>query len=352
MTHPYRDGESRRFWAPAVAQRHFLDIEELWQPRFEIRPADRIATFGSCFAQHIGRALSARGYGWIDTEPAPSTFGPEGAARFNYGIFTARTANIYTTSLLLQWTNWALGIARRPDEVWRDGGRYIDPFRPLIEPGGFATEAELRASADCVNSAFRDAIETSDVFVFTLGLTESWWNREHGYEYPMCPGTAAGEFDPEVHLFRNQGYVEILDSLISAIQAMRAVNPSLRVLLTVSPVPLTATATEDHVLVATIRSKSILRAVAGQVAADLDDVDYFPSYEIINSPVYRGTFFEPNLRSVNPRGVAHVMDTFFACQHTVPAAPPGAEPAPDVSEVARTADAVCEEELLEAFGAR
>lgn len=347
MTHPYKGGASRRFWAPAVGKRHFLDIEELWQPRYEIRRDDKIATFGSCFAQHIGRALAARGYDWINTEPAPSTFGPEAAARFNYGIFTARTANIYTTSLLHQWTTWALRAAERPHEVWQRGDRHIDPFRPLIEPDGFASVEELRASADCVNDAFRDAIETADVFVFTLGLTESWHNRD-GYEYPMCPGTAGGEFDPHRHEFRNQDYVEVRDNLLRAIDAMRAVNPTLRFLLTVSPVPLTATATDDHVLVATMRSKSALRAVAGQVAADVTDVDYFPSYEIINSPVFRGTFFEPNLRSVNPRGVAHVMDTFFTCQQTVATTP--LPPAPP--DRAATADEVCEEELLGAFGAR
>ena len=40
-------------------------------------------------------------------------------------------------------------------------------------------------------------------------------------------------------------------------------TPKLRILLTVSPVPLTATAGDDHVLLATTYSKSVLRAGRG-----------------------------------------------------------------------------------------
>jgi hypothetical protein len=69
--------------------------------------------------------------------------------------------------------------------------------------------------------------------------------------------------------------------------------------------------TGKHVITATIESKSILRAVAGQVASHSKVVDYFPSYEIINSPVFKGMFFEPNLRNVNPHGVNIVMNSFL-----------------------------------------
>jgi hypothetical protein len=135
-------------------------------------------------------------------------------------------------------------------------------------------------------------------------------------------------------------------------------NPRLRVLLTVSPVPLTATASGQHVLTATSHSKSLLRAVAGELAASLPQVDYFPSYEIITHPAYRGRFYAPNLRSVLPEGVDHVMTCFFRDQAAafggaIPPvaaapAPPEAVPAPEpeISE----ADALrCEEELLAAF---
>ena len=82
-------------------------------------------------------------------------------------------------------------------------------------------------------------------------------------------------------------------------------------LLTVSPVPLIATASAEHVLVATTYSKSVLRAVAGSLAERLPDCHYFPSFELISSHPSRGMFFNPDLRTVEQRGVAFVMEHFF-----------------------------------------
>ncbi|MFC3441903.1 GSCFA domain-containing protein [Sphingobium rhizovicinum] len=349
-TNPYKDLPERAFWKPSIADKSMFDIEQLWSPKFNITPHSRVSTFGSCFAQHIGNALRQRGYNWLITETAPYGLSADSARTFNYGIFSARTANIYTTSLLRQWTSWAIGSATPPEEVWEKDGRYYDPFRPLIEPQGFASPEEVRLSRLETIRAFRDCIEKSHYFVFTLGLTESWFNAELGYEYPMCPGTAAGAFDGDVHVFRNQEFNDVRNALAAAIRMMHTINPKLRILLTVSPVPLTATKSDQHVLVATMYSKSVLRAVAGQTAMSNPLVDYFPSYEIINSAVFKGTFFDPNQRSVNKRGVAFVMDHFFNCltaKFGAVQAPVKAGPTPASND-----DVVCEEELLGAFGGK
>jgi hypothetical protein len=360
---PYTSQPAKAFWSPAIAKRNFHDIEGLWTPKFPIAKTRKIATFGSCFAQHIGRAFDKRGYHWLRTELAPTMLSAESAARFNYGVFTARTGNIYTTTLLAQWCAWALDGAPVPEEIWEQDGRFYDPFRPNIEPDGFASAEEVVTSRNAAIKAFGDAVRQADVFVFTMGLTESWWHREGGYEYPMCPGTVAGTFDPERHEFRNQRFATIRKSLRETIRRMREENPKLRFLLTVSPVPLTATATDNHVLVATMESKSILRAVAAETVEGRAFVDYFPSYEIINSPVYRGSFFEPNQRSVNHHGVDHVMRMFFSCLNATfppqdeaeghsdqPAKGPAEAAAPAAGQMSAE-DLVCEEELLASFGA-
>jgi|SRR5665213_1678564 len=96
-------------------------------------------------------------------------------------------------------------------------------------------------------------------------------------------------FDPSRHEFHNYRYGEIRDGLEETIELIRSVNPAIRFVLTVSPVPLIATASGQHVLVATVQSKSTLRAVAGDLAADRSEIDYFPSYEIVSSFPFRGT---------------------------------------------------------------
>lgn len=355
MSTPYSDLPSRNFWSPAVGKRGALEIDDLWRPKWQIAPTDRVVTFGSCFAQHFGRALKQRGYGWHNMEPGPEKLGPDGVEKFNYNVFSARTGNIYTANILLQWCEWATGRSAPPDEAWEDEGRFYDPFRPAIEPNGFASPQEMQESRKLTIRAFGDALRQADVFVFTLGLTESWRVKDGSYEYAICPGTVAGTFDPQNHVFVNEGYANILRSLQLALSLMREVNPDLRVLITVSPVPLTATASPDHVLVATTYSKSVLRAVAGDVARDHPWVDYFPSYEIIVSPPYGGRFFAENKRSVLGEGVAHVMSMFFAGQAQSFGAPDGDGVTTglrdiEASDAEQKDDLVCEEALLAAFG--
>lgn len=350
---PYDALPQEAFWSPAVAKKHMLDISGLWKAPFLILPKAKIATYGSCFAQHFSRALVARGYTWLNAEPAPAGVSEETARQFNYGIFSSRTGNIYTTSLLRQWVEWALEKSAPPMIHWEKNGRIYDPFRPSIEPDGFGSVEEMLRSRNTCIAAFRESILTCNLFVFTLGLTESWWDAQDGFEYPMCPGTHAGTYDAKRHVFRNQDYGFVRDNLMQAITMIRKSREQrMRVLLTVSPVPLTATNSGNHVLVATMDSKSVLRAVAGNIAANGKGISYFPSYEIINSPVFRGTFFEPNQRSVNGHGVNHVMDCFFAGLDQDQAAARAARRAAQQAEAepASADDVKCDEELLEIFG--
>lgn len=281
-------------------------------PPLRLSRAERIGTAGSCFAQHISRELRGNGFNFVDVEPAPPLLPAELHQRFGYGMFSARYGNVYTSGQLWQLIRRAFARFSPVEEPWQHEGRWFDPFRPSIEPEGFASREELEASRASHLRQVRTLFQSIDVFVFTLGLTESWQSVADGAVFPMCPGTVAGTFDPARYVFANAGYPEVLDAMSRVINFLRRINPSLRFILTVSPVPLTATASGHHVLVATAQSKAVLRAVAGELARRHEFVDYFPSYEIVTSPANQGRFFEENLRSVRPEGVKTVMSTFFA----------------------------------------
>ena len=348
--HPYSSLPEYAFWKTAVSSRSMFDIQGLWKPKFIVASDDKIVSFGSCFAQHIGKALEERGFRWLITEKAPAGLSLESRKTYGYDLFSARTGNIYTTSALNQWVKWALNRSETPTEVWERNGRYYDPFRPRLEPGGFVSEGEVRFAQEETLNAVKSAIKQADIFVFTLGLTESWVNTQTGQEYPLCPGTAAGEFDSSVHSFVNLDFLTVREQLAAAIHAMREENENLRFLLTVSPVPLTASNSGQHVLVSTNYSKAVLRAVAGELSQEYDFIDYFPSYEIVTSPVFRGAFFEPNLREVNPRGVRFVMEHFFAGiegDHSLSIRQTPEQPASE--NETEPSDVVCDEAILEAF---
>lgn len=317
MGHPYENLPEKAFWRTAVSEKHPLHVSELWQPRFHIKQADKIVTAGSCFAQHFSRALVRRDYNWFDAEPAPEYLTPKDRSKFNYGVFSFRTGNIYTARILLQWLELAFGLRPPIEEVWEKDGRFYDPLRPAIEPNGFANKAEVLDTRETTLRSIRTAVKEADIFVFTMGLTESWQNSELGYEYAICPETVAGRFDRRRDRFENQDFISIHSDMEAAINLLIQQNPEIRIMLTVSPVPLTATASGEHVLLATSHSKSILRAVAGSIKEQFDQVDYFPSYEIITNPVFGGQFFGPNKRTVIPEGVDFVMRNFFADQERV-----------------------------------
>ena len=310
MEHPYKGLEARAFWSRSVGDRHFYQIESLGSPKTLLRRSDKVATAGSCFAQHIARRLRADGYAFLDAEPAPHPLRAEDQALFGYGLFSARYGNVYTSRQLRQLYDRAYGRFDPEEGAWEQAGRYYDPFRPAVEPDGFGSLRELALSRHAHLAAVRRIFRKADVFVFTLGLTECWRSRTDGAVYPMCPGTQAGAFDPDKYEFVNLSYNDVVEDLRYLIDNAARKRPEMRFLFTVSPVPLAATAAGAHVLTATTYSKSVLRAAAGALADMYANVDYFPSYEIISSPPFRGTFFDQGLREVRPEGVDVVMRAF------------------------------------------
>ncbi|WP_442678985.1 GSCFA domain-containing protein [Sphingomonas sp. ASY06-1R] len=350
--HPYRHLPDSAFWRRTVAAAG-SELDPIAGDFLRIAPTDKIATAGSCFAQHVARHLAASGFAYLVTETAHPIVPEDVARSAGYGVYTARYGNVYTTLQLVQLFDRAYGHYTPAEDVWRtEGGRCVDPFRPTIQPGGFASEAEMRADREQHFRHVRTAFETLDVLIFTLGLTEAWVSMQDGAAFPLCPGVAGGVFDPALHVFRNLRAGEVRSQIDAFAARLRSVNPSARIVLTVSPVPLAATASGNHVLPATIYSKSVLRVAAQEAAEDLDAVFYFPSYEIITGPQARGRFFAENLREVTEDGVEHVMRIFLrhAAGIDVGTPQPAATmPAPDAFtvEAARWVETMCDEAMID-----
>ncbi|MCB1389398.1 MAG: GSCFA domain-containing protein [Rhodobacteraceae bacterium] len=355
MASPYADLESRAFWRSAVGERDALDPGDLYRPRFPLPITARVATAGSCFAQHVGRALRQAGYNVQDAEPFPVGWTTPNAARYGFGIYSARYGNIYTVRQLLQLHDEAFGALTPALPVWERGGRFFDAQRPGVEPDGLDSPEAVLAHRARHLARVRALFQGCDVFVFTLGLTEAWVHTETGTVYPTAPGTIAGTFDPAVFSFVNYGFPEILADFETFMSRMKAHNPDIRFLVTTSPVPLTATATGQHVEVATAYSKAVLRAVCGTLYERHGDLDYFPSYEVITSANNRGVYFASNKRSVSDLGVQTAMRLFLTAHGATPgagdavAARGGKRRRARPEAPATAEDVVCEEALLEAF---
>ena len=308
---PYTESKDYTFWKRSIAEPKLSEINPMAKVAFPLLKEDVIASAGSCFAQHISRYLSQNGYRFLTTEKPHRFVDSNLSKEFNYGVYPARFGNIYTSRQLLQTIQRAYGHFVPGIESIKSGDRVLDPFRPFIQPSGFFDQKEMELDRKAHLSAVRKMFENLDVFIFTLGLTECWENIDDGSILPICPGCGAGEFNSEKYKFKNLSASEVVEDLTEFLVLLREVNPTSKVIFTVSPVPLIATGEDEHVLSATVYSKSVLRVAAEEIKAKFDYVDYFPSYELITSNASRGQYYDKDLRSVLEVGVNHVMRCFF-----------------------------------------
>ena len=134
-------------------------------------------------------------------------------------------------------------------------------------------------------------------------------------------------------------------------------SPGVRLILTVSPVPLVATYEDRHVLISTTYSKSVLRVAAETVTRTRPATAYFPSYEIITGPHAGRCFYEDDLREVREEAVAHVM-SIFVRHYLDPSAagsavslPPLHAPSPardaELARIAQAESIICDEKVLD-----
>lgn len=343
---PYSKQPRRAFWASGVARRGITDI---YRPRVALTDQTRVVCAGSCFAQHIGRQLKQRGLRFVDLEPPPPTFPAQDLHDYGFDLYSARYGNLYSVRQLVQLFERAEGRLVPTEDAWVEAdGRVRDPFRPTVEPGGFASIEEMHRDRAWHLAQVARLLDQCDLFIFTFGLTEAWECRADGVVLPVCPGTAGGSFDPARYQFRNFGFAEVLEDATRFIRYARRVNPDLKFLFTVSPVPLTATATDNHVLVASMYSKSVLRAVCGALVEGFEGVDYFPSYEIVAGHPSKARHYLPDLRGVALDGVEEVMGVFFAAHGMAERAEPVQTSADAQDETLIQSDLICEEELLAA----
>ena len=308
--HPYKSLADSHYWRQSVSSIEGSDLLGNWQPKFNISKSDKVITAGSCFAQHIGAWLKNNGFAFYDAEPLPYFVSDDVAANFGYGIYSARYGNQYTPKQMLQTLKRAVGDFDPEDDFWLNkNGKIIDPFRPQVEPNGFESIEHLHQDRAYHYNAVRNAFENAQVLIFTLGLTECWQSTIDGAVFPVCPGVIGGEYNTENYNFNNLSIDETRLDLEHLIEALGSINPELKIILTVSPVPLVATFDGDHVLTASSYSKSVLRVACEEIANKHNHILYFPSYEIITGP-QAPDYFADDKRSVTMQGVQQVMRIF------------------------------------------
>ena len=259
-----------------------------------ITKSTAIGSAGSCFATEIKQHLRTSGYNYVETEPNPN-------ASANWGAQ-------YNAIAFSQMVEWSFGRRERPALVWETNAagkpQFADAFREgiyyndinYIEPA----IAEHRVQA-------RRAFETSEIFVLTLGLIEIWRLASDDTVLARYPRQM------ELSLVRREvlSVQQNVEALERALAVLIEHNPAIKMIVTVSPVPLYATfqGDEKHVVVATQNAKSILNVAVHEFAHKHPDrVVYFPAFETVTWCTENP--WDDDRRHVSREAVANVMRLF------------------------------------------
>lgn len=308
MKNPYKSLPFTSFWPKSVSLTDTALIDPILETKFRFDIDKKFASAGSCFAQQLSTCLKEVGVNYITKESSHSLLNDSEADLYNYNTFSARYGNIYTVSQLKQLFQRAFNDSICTSHILTSDNSFIDAYRPRIQPNGFSSREELELDRKFHYKAVRSVFEELDVFIFTLGLTEAWRSSIDNDTFPVCPLVVTESVSKKDYYLHNFSLDEIERDLTEFVELLAEVNNSAKIILSVSPVPLVATGNRQHILVSNCFSKSLLRVAAGNVSSRFSNVDYFPSFEIINTiPGY----FSSNLRTVTRKGINHVMKVFI-----------------------------------------
>lgn len=240
-----------------------------FNPKFKIDfKNSSVFTIGSCFARNIEEELQRKGCTLpvLDFEAPLSEWPgrPNGLLNeFNPGSISDRIIDAFND---VRHDNTEL--------LYENHKGWFDfKLRPT-PPVSFERAIQRRKEIDNIYSSIKNV----ECIIITLGYIEAWRH--------ISTGKYLNSIDPKVSITDNSFEKQVLnfeEAYANLKRALQQIPSSIKVILTVSPVPLQATFTKQDCIIANEHSKSTLRVVSQMLYDEFDNVDYFPSYEIVRS---------------------------------------------------------------------
>jgi hypothetical protein len=274
-------------------------------PTFKLRREDKFYAIGSCFARGLENALAAQKVVVESVAPEFVQFQPANKETSGLGF-----TNKYNTYSILNELRWALdpkAAFPRDSIVQLTKTTWYDPHtNPTLEFVGFEETLERRSLMQTVTKRIRNC----RAVIVTLGLAEVWRDIKADVFVNRTPIPSLFKTDPDRYEFYLTSFAENLANLEMVHRLLSQYgHPDFHVIVTVSPVPLMNTFSTMDIVVANNWAKSLLRAVAHEWAAIHSNVDYFPSYEIVQNSEHKAVW-EHDLRHVRGEVTQHIIDLF------------------------------------------
>lgn len=270
-------------------------------PSFGFSHEDRILTLGSCFARGLENRLYELGF----DVPMKQVCIP---AADRQAVVDPDLLTKFTIQSIENELRWAAGDRPpEPETLFLEvsDGRWHDP--QLISGGSALPLAEAIERRAAIQAAVGQFPQCRIVIV-TLGLAEAWFDEESELYLNTAPAAAAVRRWPG----RFQMHVLSHDDILGSLERVHAIlrdegHSDVRMLVTVSPVPLKATFSGGDVIAANAYSKAVQCAACRSFVERCAGVDYFPSYEIVVMSD-RELAYEIDNMHVAPGMVRHIMN--------------------------------------------
>lgn len=243
----------------------------------DIKLQDPILTVGSCFADNLGQLLERNkfqvminpfgtqynpvsihkvlGYAIQSRQPLPPTYGELNGTQFNY--------DFHSSFSTLQ--------------------------KDLLEKN---IQKTLATSHTFIASA--------KVIVITYGTAWVYERKDRTEVVSNCHKMPATLFTKTLLTQK-----KILASFNGLYQLLKAINPSLKIILTLSPVRHLKDTLELNAV-----SKSVLRLACHTISTTYPQVDYFPAYEIVMDDLRDYRFYDEDLLHPSPQAISYIWKLF------------------------------------------
>ena len=245
------------------------------KPPFTISHNDRLVSIGSCFSENIGRKF--RDYKFnININPFGQQYNPYSIA---HAIHRLLQANAYTEN----------------DLVYHD-----ELFHSFDHHGSFSRHS-VNETLEVINTNLLLAandLKHATVLFLTFGTSHVFELNSNHHIVSNCHKLSGNMFTK-----RLMSPAEIVAVLNDALAVLHKVNPSLKVILTVSPVRYFAFGAHENTV-----SKAHLFSALHELMQQHTNYYYFPAYEIVMDDLRDYRFFAEDMLHPNYQATDYVWE--------------------------------------------
>jgi GSCFA family len=234
-----------------------------------------LLTLGSCFADVVGNQLKNNKLK-VDINPFGTLFNPLSIFKILSPTYTQADERLYVQN----------------SETWV----HYDFHSQFLGN----TKQELSTTLVDTIAKVQSSMLNAQCLVITFGTSFIYKLLQPQSYVANCHKMPNNLFEKELLSVK-----DICKSFAILHKELKEINPNLRIILTVSPVRHTKDGMAENQV-----SKSILRAACHYLTADYQDVEYFPSYEIMMDDLRDYRFYKPDMIHPNEVAEQYIFEKF------------------------------------------